>query len=232
MSAIEDFLTKGTVPRTVQPGAWYVRLKPFDRRSGHLLKRLRVSKHAITIRENRGWHRIEGKSRECLQDLFDMKQTGQPADLYAPKALDVCTYEEARLAEKREREAAVTKHEVRADVEHAHVMRSADLPSTKKSRTSAATEARKAKREAEQAQETEREQRRERAKAEAAAMTAAEREAEIERIKREKAAKEAELEAMDAEDDELIETDGDDELEGLSDLFGGDDDEKGAGATE
>jgi hypothetical protein len=222
MSAIEDFLQHGEEPKTVQPGVWYLRLKPYDRRANHLLRRLKISKWNIAIREQKGWHRVQNKTMACLQDLFDM----QPADKYAPKALDICTYEEARLTEKREREAAVRAIEVRADVEHAHVLSSADLPSTSKSRTSAATEARKAKREAEKAAETEREERRVLRKAEAAAMTEAERAAEIERLQREKAAKEAELEAMDAED-EVLAVDGDEELETLSGLFGEDESDDG-----
>lgn len=204
MSAIQKLLEEGVAPKTVQPGVWYVRLKPFDRRAGHLLRDLTLSRWRLRVREAKGWHRVQTTNDDMLRDLVGMTQTGQPADRYAPKAFDVCTYEEAKLVEKREREEKMQKREVRADVEHASVLRSADLPSTRDSRAADAAELRKRETDRRKAEAEEREARRAQAKAEAAAMSEAERQAEIERLERKRAAAEAELEAMDKEDEALL----------------------------
>lgn len=201
--AIEAFITSGNTPKTIHQSVWYVRLKPHDIRAGHKLRDITLSKWRTRIRESKGWHRIATSNREMLNDFFTMTQTGYASDPYAPKAFDVCTFEEAKLTEKREKEEKMRKREVRADVEHANVLRSADLPSRNEDRAEATAEARKATAAARQAAIDKRETRREQAKAEAAAMNAEERAAEIERLKRVKAASEAELDAMDAEDDNL-----------------------------
>jgi hypothetical protein len=209
MSAIQKLLEEGVAPKTCQPGVWYVRLKPFDRRAGHLLRDLTLSRWRLRVREAKGWHRVQTQNEEMLRDLVGMTQTGQPADRYAAKAFDVCTFEEAKLAEKREREERMQRREVRADVDHATTLRSSDLPSTRRTRADDAAELRKREDARRKAEAEEREARRAQARAEAAAMSAAEKEAEIARLEREKAAAEAALEEMDREDEALFE--GDDE---------------------
>lgn len=207
MSAIQKLLEEGVEPKTVQPNTWYVRLKPYDRRAGHLLRDLTLSRWRLRVREAKGWHRVQTQNREMLHDLVTMTQTGQPADRYAPKAFDVCTYEEARLVEKREKEEKMQKREVRADVEHASVLRSSDLPSTRRTRADDAAELRKREDARRKAEAEEREARRAQAAAERAAMSEAEKQAEIERLERQKAAAEAELAEMDKEDEMLFDDD-------------------------
>lgn len=201
--AIEAFIETNSAPKTLHTGVWYVRLKPLDRRAGHVLRDITVSKWRTRVRESKGWHRIETSNRSMLRDLHEMRQNGNTDDRYLPHAFDICTFEEAKLTEKREREEKMRKREVRADVEHANTLSSSDLPSTGKSRDLAATESRQARMEAQKSADAERDVRRAQAAAEAAVMSEQERKAEVARLEREKATAEAELAEMDREDEDL-----------------------------
>lgn len=200
--AIEAFVERNQQPETLHTGVWYVRLKPLDKRAGHVLRDITVSKWRTRIRESKGWHRIETSNRAMLADLRAMRQDGNVDNRYLPRAFDICTFEEAKLVERREKEEKMKKREVRADVDHANVLSSSDLPSTGKSRDLAATEAREARAKAQKAADEERDARRIQRAAELKAMNEAEKRAAAEEAERRKAAAEAELAAMDKADEE------------------------------
>ena len=80
-----------------------VRLKPYDRRRGHVLRRFAY--RGIKFQDDRGWYRVERAVGEYLRGV---RQT--PGDEHAPPAFDVCTEGEAKaLDAKEEKEAKVRK---------------------------------------------------------------------------------------------------------------------------
>lgn len=197
--AIEALLYDGTRPATAEPGMWYVRIKPYNPRSGHLLRSLTLSKHGLRIKEQQGWKRLKNPSQELLRDLFHYRN--EPGDEHAALAFDVCTYEEAKQEERREREAKIKKQEVRADVEHAGVLTTADLPSSGKSRAELRREANQRKAAERQADREAKEARRSASRSpQRDAEESAEREATRDRILREQSAAEKELADLDEED--------------------------------
>lgn len=193
MSAIEELLYNGTRPTTSEPGIWYVRIKPYNPRAGLLLRSLTMSKHGLRIKEQQGWKRLKNPSTELLRDLFAYQN--EPAGENSPKAFDVCTFEEGKSVERREKEAKIKKQETRADIEHAGVLTTADLPSGQKSRADLRRENNARKAAERQAEREERERRR---SAKADAEEAEERDAQRARIAREQAAAEAELAELEA----------------------------------
>jgi len=72
-----------------------VRLKPYDPRRGHVLRRYTYS--GVKIHEERGWHRV---SKAVAEYLKTVKQVA--ADEYSPLAFDVCTDDEAKALDVRE----------------------------------------------------------------------------------------------------------------------------------
>lgn len=65
-----------------------VRLKPYDPRRGHVLRRYTYA--GIKFQEERGWYRVERPVAEYLRAVREV-----PSDRYAPLAFDVCTEAEA-----------------------------------------------------------------------------------------------------------------------------------------
>lgn len=197
--AIEALLYDGTRPATAEPGMWYVRIKPYNPRTGQLLRSLTLSKHGLRIKEQQGWRRLKNPSQELLRDLFHYRN--EPGDEHAQLAFDVCTFEEAKQEERREREAKIKKQEVRADVEHAGVLTTADLPSSGKSRAELRREANTRKAAERQADREARDARRSGGRSpQRDAEESAEREALRDRILREQSAAEKELADLDAEE--------------------------------
>ncbi len=72
-----------------------VRLKPYEPRRGHVLKRFTYA--GIKILEERGWHRV---AKEVGEYLRSVKQV--PTDTYSPLAFDVCTDDEAKALDVKE----------------------------------------------------------------------------------------------------------------------------------
>lgn len=74
-----------------------VRLKPYDPRRGHVLRRFTYA--GIKFQEERGWYRVEKNIADYLRTVREIS-----TDRYSPLAFDVCTEEEARALEAAESE--------------------------------------------------------------------------------------------------------------------------------
>ncbi len=72
-----------------------VRLKPYDQRIGHVLRRFTYA--GVKIHEERGWHRV---TKQVADYLRGVRQVAN--DEYSPLAFDVCTDEEAKALDTRE----------------------------------------------------------------------------------------------------------------------------------
>ncbi len=72
-----------------------VRLKPYEPRRGHVLKRFTYA--GIKILEERGWHRVATEVGEYLRTVRQV-----PVDAYSPLAFDVCTDEEAKAIDAKD----------------------------------------------------------------------------------------------------------------------------------
>lgn len=77
----------------------FVRLKPYDPRRGHVLRRYTYA--GIKFQEERGWYRVERPVAEYLRAVREV-----PSDRYAPLAFDVCTEAEAKALDANESEVA------------------------------------------------------------------------------------------------------------------------------
>ena len=86
-----------------------VRLKPHDPRRGHLLRRFTY--RGIKFHEERGWYRVEKAVGDYLRTV---RQTA--SDEHAPLAFDVCTSEEAKGLDSKEKEEAVTRKTAADDI--------------------------------------------------------------------------------------------------------------------
>lgn len=72
-----------------------VRLKPYDPRRGHVLRRFTYA--GVKIHEERGWYRVSKEVAEYLRAVHQI-----PGEAYTPLAFDVCTDEEAKALDARE----------------------------------------------------------------------------------------------------------------------------------
>lgn len=86
-----------------------VRLKPYDHRRGHVLRRYTYA--GIKFQVDRGWSRVEKPVGEYLRGVHQI-----PGDTYAPLAFDVCTEEEAKSIDATETEATKVKHAATDDL--------------------------------------------------------------------------------------------------------------------
>ena len=86
-----------------------VRLKPFDPRRGHVLRRYTYA--GIKFQEERGWYRVEKPVAEYLRAVREV-----PSDRHSPPAFDVCTEAEAKALEARESDAAKFKRSATDDL--------------------------------------------------------------------------------------------------------------------
>jgi hypothetical protein len=103
-----------------------VRLKPFDPRRGHVLRRYTYA--GIKFQEERGWYRVEKPVAEYLRGVRET-----PTDRYSPLAFDVCTEAEAKALETTETEASKVKRSATDDLKvvparPAGALTSDDLP--------------------------------------------------------------------------------------------------------
>jgi len=107
-----------------------VRLKPLDPRRGHVLRRYPYQ--GIKFHEERGWYRVAKAVADYLRSVHQ-----QPADPHSPLAFDVCTEEEARAAEAKEKEAQNARKTAAVDIKlsvarPAGAVTTADLPEAPK----------------------------------------------------------------------------------------------------
>jgi len=103
-----------------------VRLKPFDPRRGQVLRR--YTHAGIKFHGDRGWYRVEKRVADYLRAVRQ-----QSADPNAPLAFDVCTEEEAKALDARERDAATARKTATDDIKlsvarPAGAVTTADLP--------------------------------------------------------------------------------------------------------
>jgi hypothetical protein len=76
-----------------------VRLKPFDLKKGHVIRRLTT--FSTTFEESRGWYRVDDEMAGYLKTIHQV-----PNDEDTPLAFDVCTEEEAQAIEAAEKKKA------------------------------------------------------------------------------------------------------------------------------
>lgn len=103
-----------------------VRLKPFDPRRGYVLRRYTYA--GVKFHEERGWYRVEKRVADYLRTVRQ-----QPADPHAPTAFDVCTEDEAKTLDARDKEAATARKtaadEIKVSVARTDgALTSSDLP--------------------------------------------------------------------------------------------------------
>ena len=75
-----------------------VRLKPYDPRRGHVLRRYTYG--GIKFQQERGWYRVERPVAEYLRKIHQLH-----TDCYSQPAFDVCTEAEAIALDAGESEA-------------------------------------------------------------------------------------------------------------------------------
>ena len=86
-----------------------VRLKPHDPRRGFVLRR--YTYRGIKFHDERGWYRVEKAVAEYLREVRQV-----PGDEHSPPAFDVCTGDEAKALDAREKEGAVPRTAATDDI--------------------------------------------------------------------------------------------------------------------
>ncbi len=89
--------------------SFLVRLKPYDERRGYVLRR--YSFIGIKFHEDRGWYRVEKQIADRLKNVHQI-----PNDIHSPLAFDVCTEEEAKELDAKEKADALRK-EAKDDIQ-------------------------------------------------------------------------------------------------------------------
>lgn len=87
----------------------FVRLKPYDPRRGHVLRR--YTYRGIKFHEDRGWFRVPKDVADYLQAVHQV-----PGDEHSPLAFDCCTEAEAKSLDAKEKESAVTRKTASDDI--------------------------------------------------------------------------------------------------------------------
>ncbi len=108
-----------------------VRLKPYDQRRGHVLRRFTYA--GIKIHEERGWYRVKKDVAEYLRTV--RQQTGDP---HSPLAFDVCSEQEAKALDARDKEASKSRKTATDEIKLSAArstgsVTTADLPTLAKS---------------------------------------------------------------------------------------------------
>ena len=87
-----------------------VRLKPYDPRRGHVLRRFAY--RGIKFHEDRGWYRVEKEVAEYLRDVRE-----KPGEPHSPPAFDVCSDGEAKALDAKEEKEATARKAATDDLE-------------------------------------------------------------------------------------------------------------------
>jgi hypothetical protein len=87
-----------------------VRLKPYDPRRGHVLRRFTYAA-GIKFQVERGWYRVEKAVADYLCAVREVA-----SDRHSPFAFDVCTEAEAKTLEATESEASKVKRSATDDL--------------------------------------------------------------------------------------------------------------------
>lgn len=87
-----------------------VRLKAFDPRRGHVLRRYTYA--GIRFVAERGWYRVEKPVADYLRAVHQV-----PGDEHTPLAFDVMTEAEAKATEAREADAAKQRRSATDDLQ-------------------------------------------------------------------------------------------------------------------
>jgi hypothetical protein len=104
--------------KTAKPNTRLVRLKPYDRRRRHVM---RVYVHGPTgkkFEERKGWYKVDASLAKYLGTVQQIE-----GDEDAPFAFDVCSAEEAKRLDERERRVRVK----RAESDEANDLTTGDL---------------------------------------------------------------------------------------------------------
>ena len=86
-----------------------VRLKPYDPRRGHRLRR--YTYRGIKFQEERGWYRVDKTVADYLRQVRQVA-----SDEHAPLAFDVCTAEEAKSLDAKEKDASTPRKTADDDI--------------------------------------------------------------------------------------------------------------------
>ena len=86
-----------------------VRLKPYDPRRGHVLRRYTYA--GIKFHEERGWSRVEKPVGDYLRSVHQLS-----SDSHSPLAFDVCTADEAKALDAKEKDAATPRKTADDDI--------------------------------------------------------------------------------------------------------------------
>jgi len=86
-----------------------VRLKPHDPRRGFVLRR--YTYRGIKFHDERGWYRVEKVVADYLRGIRQVA-----GDDHSPPAFDVCTGDEAKALDTREKEGAVPRAAATDDI--------------------------------------------------------------------------------------------------------------------
>ena len=76
-----------------------IRLKPFDPKKGHIIRRYTVS--GTTFEERKGWYRVSDHAAAYLATVHQIAD-----DEDSPMAFDVCTQDDAKRIDAAERRKA------------------------------------------------------------------------------------------------------------------------------
>ena len=113
-----------------------VRLKPHDPRRGYKLRR--YTYRGIKFQEERGWYRVDKDVADYLRDVRQV-----PSDEHAPLAFDVCTADEAKALDSKEKDDATARKTANDDIKLSEprsddAVTTSDLPDGAKASSSAA----------------------------------------------------------------------------------------------
>ena len=111
------------------------RLKKFDPRRGHVLRRFTY--RGIKFQEERGWYRVEKSVADYLSKVHQVA-----SDKHSPLAFDVCTEKEATALDAKEKEEGEVRKTASDAIKlsvprESGAMTTADLPDATKEAKSA-----------------------------------------------------------------------------------------------
>ena len=98
----------------------FCRLKKYDQRRGHVLRRFTYK--GIKFQEERGWYRVEKSIADYLRNVRQVA-----TNEHSPLAFDVCTEEEAKALDAKEKEEGTVRKEASDNIKLSVPRNSGDL---------------------------------------------------------------------------------------------------------